>query len=121
MDIETAKNFVARARAVQSQVDEMLVPVYGKRTTEEIEDLKAQWLADPSWDIEQTEGFEAHEAALTDFHEQHRRIWDIAAFKHTESECNRLGCSPQMLSRLKFLESRIDSLSRELAKLRGYD
>lgn len=34
------------------------------RTTEEIEQLKKNWMADPCWDIEDTEGFEAHNNEL---------------------------------------------------------
>ncbi len=29
-----------------------------------IEELKQQWLGDPSWDIEETEGFEEYRAEL---------------------------------------------------------
>jgi hypothetical protein len=35
-----------------------------QRTPEEIEALKANWLKDPCWDIEETEGFEAHSVEL---------------------------------------------------------
>lgn len=35
-----------------------------QRTPAEIADLKRQWLNDPSWDIEDTEGFEAHRDEL---------------------------------------------------------
>jgi hypothetical protein len=32
-----------------------------------LQDLKAQWLADPCWDIEYTEGFEEHRQELLIF------------------------------------------------------
>jgi hypothetical protein len=35
-----------------------------RKTDTEIEELKAQWLADGCWDIEDTEGFEAHRTEL---------------------------------------------------------
>ena len=34
------------------------------RTDEEIDQLKAQWLGDPCWDLEDTEGFELHRIDL---------------------------------------------------------
>lgn len=37
------------------------------RNPDEIEDLKAQWLEDPCWDLELTEGFEVHRAELRIF------------------------------------------------------
>lgn len=35
-----------------------------KRTPEEVAELKAAWLADPYWVLEDTPGFEAHRAEL---------------------------------------------------------
>ena len=39
-------------------------------TQEEIEKLKMNWLADPEWDIETTEGFEEHAEELLKFRKQ---------------------------------------------------
>ena len=39
-------------------------------TQEEIEKLKKDWLEDPCWDIELTEGFEEHEADLLVFRKE---------------------------------------------------
>ncbi|MCC3159721.1 hypothetical protein LJ737_20940 [Hymenobacter sp. 15J16-1T3B] len=47
-----------------------------QRTPEEIENLKDSWASDPCWDIEDTEGFEAHYEELKAFHEQKRAYWD---------------------------------------------
>jgi hypothetical protein len=38
-----------------------------KRTRQEIAELKENWLKDPCWDIEDTEGFEAHKPLLLKF------------------------------------------------------
>ena len=46
------------------------------KTPQEIQDLKDNWLADPCWDIEDTEGFEAHREELLAFHNEHRAEWD---------------------------------------------
>ncbi len=42
----------------------------GYRSPEEIEKLKADWMADGIWDIEETEGFEAYYDELKAFREQ---------------------------------------------------
>ena len=45
------------------------------KTREEVEALKADWLKDPIWDIEDTEGFEDHHDELKAFHDQMRKEW----------------------------------------------
>lgn len=51
------------------------------KTDEEIQALKDNWVKDPSWDIEKTEGFEEHEDELLQFHNEMNAKWtekDIA-------------------------------------------
>ena len=38
-----------------------------RRTAQEIRDLKLQWRNDPHWDVEKTEGFEAHHEELLEY------------------------------------------------------
>jgi hypothetical protein len=92
-----------------------------KQTPEAIADLKVEWLADPHWDIADTEGFEAHRDELEEFEKQEKRIWDIEYFKKVEAECNALGCSPKMLARLNSLGSLVETLAHKVAKLEGFD
>ena len=40
-------------------------------TQDEIEKLKKNWLKDPCWDLELTEGFEEHEVELLAFRKEH--------------------------------------------------
>lgn len=49
------------------------------KTEEEIWALKADWQADPIWDIEETEGFEEHKAELKEFREFCEAGWAKAA------------------------------------------
>ena len=42
------------------------------RTPEEIEALKKNWLQDPCWDIEDTEGFEAHREELLTWRKEYQ-------------------------------------------------
>lgn len=46
-------------------------------TRKQIEDLKTQWVNDPCWDLEYTDGFEEHEAELKEFAEKQRKLWSI--------------------------------------------
>lgn len=54
------------------------IPVdYPIRTQEEIDELKRQWLRDPvAWDIEDTEGFEAHREELHKFRIEQETKWE---------------------------------------------
>lgn len=49
------------------------------KTTEEIAELKRQWLPDPHWDIEETEGFEAHHSELKQWADEQRAEWKKSA------------------------------------------
>lgn len=44
-------------------------------TPEEIEALKKNWMADPCWDIEDTEGFEAYKEDLLAFRKDQEKKW----------------------------------------------
>jgi hypothetical protein len=44
-------------------------------TIEELESLKRDWLNDPCWDIEDTEGFEDHREELLMFSDQEHQKW----------------------------------------------
>ncbi len=44
------------------------------KTREEVEALKAQWLKDPCWDIEDTGGFEEYATELAGFRVKHEAL-----------------------------------------------
>jgi hypothetical protein len=46
------------------------------RTEEELQLLKNNWLQDGSWDIENTEGFEAHHDQLLAWRQEQERSWE---------------------------------------------
>ena len=66
-----------------------------ERTAFEIAVLKGEWLADPCWGIEETEGFEAHRHELEAFALRH----ELKVRKRLELEAERLGMTP--LARLE--------------------
>ncbi len=57
-----------------------------KKTREDFEKLKADWLKDPNWNIENTEGFEEFTVELTGFREHHEEEWKIASEQRRQKE-----------------------------------
>jgi hypothetical protein len=54
------------------------------KTEKEIEDLKANWIKDPCWDIEDTEGFEEHKEELLAYRLQIEADIQAEAIERTE-------------------------------------
>jgi hypothetical protein len=83
------------------------------KTKAEIDDLKAQWKADPCWDIDCTEGYEDHQQDLAEFQ---RAYYNMQALKEAERvtvKCHELGCSPALLKYIEFMEYKIRKLEGE--------
>ena len=49
------------------------------KTREEVEKLKREWVSDPIWDIEDTEGFEEYREELLEFALKQQEIWEEEA------------------------------------------
>jgi len=81
-----------------------------KRTQQEIEDLKAQWLADPCWDIYTTEGFQYHYDELYTFQEKTETENRQKEQNRIDEKCARLGISFEMLQYIESLEAQINKL-----------
>lgn len=88
-------------------------------TQEQIENLKAQWKADPCWDIELTEGFEEHSEELKAFHDQERAEWDAKEAKRKAEKCAKYGITEKMLDYIEHLEFKIKRLEERLNKSGG--
>lgn len=56
------------------------------KSEKEVESLKQNWLEDPCWDIEDTEGFEKHKKELLEFRLKQERIWEEKRKQHEELE-----------------------------------
>lgn len=83
-------------------------------TQEQVENLKAQWKADPCWDIEDTEGFEKHREELKAFHDQVRAEWDAKEAKRVSEKCAKYGITEKMLEYIEYLEFKIKRLEDKL-------
>lgn len=46
------------------------------KTIAEVQNLKAQWVNNPCWDLEETEGFEAYRRELLAFSEHMKQTWE---------------------------------------------
>jgi hypothetical protein len=68
-----------------------------KRSPEEIEKLKENWKKDPCWDIEDTEGFEAHREELSAWRKEYEAKleaeWEIGFQKRLEHVMECTGVS----------------------------
>lgn len=82
------------------------------RTGPEILELKCGWLRDNCWDIEETEGFEAHRDELLAFRLQCEAEWKAKL----QSRAAELGCTVALVQYLEGLEYQIKALDRKLER-----
>lgn len=81
-----------------------------KRAPEEVADLKAQWSDDPCWDLEDTEGFEAHREELAAYSAAMHRQWHKEERYRIGERAKRLMCSEKLVEYIERLEARIAKL-----------
>lgn len=89
------------------------------KTANEVADLKQQWLNDPAWDIETTEGFEAHAEELLTFRLHHEQRWQKRRNDALLEKAEQIGCPGNIALALKVesLELSIKSLQRKIEEL----
>ncbi len=87
------------------------------KTQVEIEALKRNWLSDPCWDIEETEGFEEHSDELRQFRLNQEQEWQARRFNRLLLKSEALGirgnikladCIEQLENRIKTLEEKAE-------------
>lgn len=88
------------------------------KTSEEIEQLKASWLGDPCWDIEDTEGFEDHREELVQFCEEQEKLWRMEDDENVRLKAIELGIEdkPALAKYILDLENRLKAKDEELEK-----
>lgn len=87
------------------------------KTAADLETLKAQWLQDPAWDIEDTEGFEAFRDELREFHVRMNEVWSLKnAIKDIDKEMDELTAQ---LNQLSARREEFSSLKRRLSNELG--
>lgn len=87
-----------------------------QRTAHDLDTLKAQWRYDPCWDIEDTEGFEAHYDELKAYRFQCQQEWHAEHQRELEAKAEDLGV-PGNLKLAQYvlnLEQRLDKMNQAL-------
>ena len=82
------------------------------KTQAEIDDLKAQWKADPCWDIADTDGFEEHRAELEKYQAKWEREWHDREQGRKEGLCVIYNVNMALLDYIEKLEARIERLEK---------
>lgn len=89
------------------------------KTQAELKALKDNWLSDPCWDIEDTEGFEEHKEELLKFRkEKEESEWEARRY-HLLEKSKSFSVFPNvyLAEYLEGLENRIKSLEERLYSL----
>lgn len=88
-------------------------------THEEIEQLKRNWRSDPCWDLEDTEGFEAHREELLAFRNEWKARWTAEREERESAKAEELGCpgNLQLAWYVLNLEQRLERLERHATNL----
>jgi len=85
------------------------------KTQVEIEALKRNWLSDPCWDIEETEGFEEHRDELKQFRLNQEQEWQARRYNRLllKSEALAVRGNIKLADCIEQLENRIKSLEEK--------
>ncbi len=91
------------------------------RSREDIDELKQAWLADGCWDIEETEGFEAHFDELKAYREEMDRKYQEASRERLVMKAAELGVPNNLAlaAHVLHLEGWIQGLQARLDRLEG--
>lgn len=80
----------------------------------EIYELKCEWMDDPHWDLEETEGFEDHYEELLAFRKQCEAFWAQAAQVGVFTKMRELNCSYETAEYVIDLEQRLISFAQRV-------
>lgn len=91
------------------------------KSRQEVESLKANWLSDPCWDIEQTEGFEEYCDELKEYRLDMEAKWKAQEYNRLFNRARDLGIDQlgdkdneidlRLMRYLEGLESKITELN----------
>lgn len=94
------------------------------KTREEVEQLKRDWIADPCWDIEDTDGFEDFRSELYEFRNKTETEWKLKEAKRLEERtehlkwgCNLVKLIEVMEAKIKVLEEQVEVLQQKVYDL----
>jgi len=90
-----------------------------KPTREDVETLKIQWLHDPIWDIEHTEGFEEFEDELKEYRERIEEKKEKQREKEMTLKAEKIGVpgNTKLAAYIEYMEWRIKQLELTVIEL----
>lgn len=90
------------------------------KTREEVQWLKAQWLEDPCWDIEETEGYADYYDELSAFRQRQESKWKRLEEIRIRDKAVRLGIPGKLrlAQYVEDLEDRIEKLTWQVEILK---
>lgn len=85
----------------------------------DVNELKRQWLADPVWDIEETEGYEKYREELRRFRLETEAVWEARRIEHLDAKADELGITGnrKLAQYILRLERRLEELSKQINDL----
>jgi hypothetical protein len=123
-DSSTQSDQIAGKQPIELTDTDDQAPRNGFKTPKEIADLKRDWLADGTWDLEETEEFEAHKAELLEFRLDHentarerKELDERRALEKLNLDARALELSPIALQRIIRLECQLSALQLEIDTL----
>lgn len=90
--------------------------VYTVKSMDDINALKRNWMGDPCWDIEETEGFEVYADELRQFRLEREAEQRGRETLRVELKTAELGINAALLRYIERLERRIALMEVELSK-----
>ena len=85
--------------------------------TEDIDRLKQNWLNDPCWDIEFTEGFEAFHDELLEYRQGEEEKWTAIRDGEIQDRAKDLGVSVETVLQIEKLEATVNASTKTAAKV----
>lgn len=82
------------------------------QTAEAIENLKRDWLSDPCFDLEDTDGFEDYRTELLTFRREIEELRKVERRVHLQQKSESLGCPGNLL-----LAEHVEGIEQRLARL----
>jgi hypothetical protein len=85
------------------------------KTRKEVDDLKANWLGDPCWDIWNTDGFEDYKHELRAWQTSIEKEWEKLENQRLTQKAILLACSVEIVKYIERLERDIEKLEYRAA------
>jgi hypothetical protein len=82
------------------------------KTRAEVDDLKAQWKADPCWDVWNTEGFEQYKGELKTFQTLMEKEWRAKERRRLLAKAAEWKCAVEFVQYMEQMERRIEALEK---------